>query len=735
MHIQMTRPIDKARVLGKFGKGVTLTQNGRSYRFERDGDRYVIWVQHGNRPAEPFQVHYTLGVNRAQGYLSRMEDGRFYVLPVFWSTAWQRWIDWKEIAPVPDTDHDIRQIWNVSCFNCHATNLSKTYAFDEKKYETHWSEMGIGCEACHGAGRAHNELMRTWEQTPSLKPATLDTRPTNRALSSTLKIFTARADDRRQIYDTCAYCHGNKTNAFVGFQPGMRYDDFALPFLPSQPPVPDDPQGDFWPDGRPSRFNRPQALLQSGCFEKSDITCATCHSIHNSKYPRSLKEPPERHDELCLQCHATARGILPLVARTTAERAAAASQMSSTNPDFNVSVDLRTNDRKGHTHHEPGSQASRCSSCHMSDVNWRLLMRQRDHTFQAPVPELSAKYGVPNACNECHDDKSPEWAIAAMDRWWGDDARRAKVVKVADAMYLGQSMDMTALEPLGKVMVDRSQTVVARAAAAEFAARLLATRSSSMHALTQRSAPSGTTTGGTVMVAPPAPDGGASRARQTSYEFAPATAPCPQGRTTSTGVCAASGGGSDRPVAAAAADAPIPAGLRNALLAAASDPEAIVRTHAVRALSALGDRRAIPSLTARLVDPSRVVRTYAAEALAQLGVVELPGNAGAALRRAQDEYAASLTTFGDNASDYVTLGWFEMERRNDAAATTALQRALQLAPSNPQPRVFLGVVAARAGDYSGAIREWKRVKDAQPAYPNIDRLIDEAERLRKAPRP
>ena len=62
----------------------------------------------------------------------------------------------------------------------------------------------------------------------------------------------------------------------------------------------------------------------------------------------------------------------------------------------------------------------------MSDVNWRLLMRRRDHTFQPPVPETTAAFGVPNACTTCHDDKTPEWAARQMDAWWGDGERRAE---------------------------------------------------------------------------------------------------------------------------------------------------------------------------------------------------------------------------------------------------------------------------------------------------------------------
>ncbi len=32
------------------------------------------------------------------------------------------------------------------------------------------------------------------------------------------------------------------------------------------------------------------------------------------------------------------------------------------------------------------------------------------HTFRAPNPEATQQYGVPNACNQCHSEKSPAWA-------------------------------------------------------------------------------------------------------------------------------------------------------------------------------------------------------------------------------------------------------------------------------------------------------------------------------------
>ena len=71
--------------------------------------------------------------------------------------------------------------------------------------------MGIGCEACHGPGRQHVALMEAWEKDPASKPK-YDNSSKNRQLSDILKIFSVKSSEPRRIYDTCAYCHGNKRN-------------------------------------------------------------------------------------------------------------------------------------------------------------------------------------------------------------------------------------------------------------------------------------------------------------------------------------------------------------------------------------------------------------------------------------------------------------------------------------------------------------------------------------------
>jgi hypothetical protein len=41
----------------------------------------------------------------------------------------------------------------------------------------------------------------------------------------------------------------------------------------------------------------------------------------------------------------------------------------------------------------------------------------RSHTFRFVPPSMTKTDKVPNACNACHTDKSPDWASAALRTW------------------------------------------------------------------------------------------------------------------------------------------------------------------------------------------------------------------------------------------------------------------------------------------------------------------------------
>ncbi len=688
----MTKPVAEATIAGDFREGTRFADHDRSYTFGMKGGKPFIAISFGNLAPETFTVDYTLGAKRYQGYLSTLPEGRIYVLPVFWHVASKRWVDWKEITPIPDGAHEIRQIWNQNCFNCHGTNIVQGYDIAAKQYKSHWTEMGIGCEACHGPGREHVALTEAWEKDPASKPK-YDSSSKNRQLSDTLKIFSTRSSEPRRVYDTCAYCHGNKNNVFVGFKGGDSYADYALPFLISEPLPAFDHQGEFWPDGRPNRFNRPQALTLSGCFKAGAVTCTSCHVAHGSRNEFSLKvniNQGRNGDALCTQCHTQPKALGPAGQQAIGPSGLQAIKSSFTGAGL-----------QAHTFHAPESAGSRCINCHMSDVNWRLLIRRRDHTFQPPVPENTAQFGIPNACTTCHDNRSPEWAAKQMDQWWGDRERRAAAEFLADTMYRAGSGDGSTLPALAKLAVDRSQGLLIRASAAEYIARLVAEqRGSAAPTTTQQSQTSFNTRSG---------GGSYGRSDVRSNDRANA-----------------------RPNDRLDVPAVVTPAITNAMIGAANDPEPIVRAAALRALGTIGDReRVIAPVLARLVDRTRVVRAKAADVLVAMGIVELPGQAGEALRKAQEEYVLSLDAFPDVASNHAAKGWLEAERGNVTVARDALNKATVVEANYAFPWVVKGVLLAREGKFDEAVEMWKKARSIEPSYPNIDQLIAEGEKRKK----
>src|SRR5262249_28583597 len=71
--------------------------------------------------------------------------------------------------------------------------------------------------------------------------------------------------------------------------------------------------------------------------------------------------------------------------------------------------------------------------------------------------------GTPNACNMCHTDRSPEWAMAAVEKWYAHPAGRSP--HYGEALAAARAGSSTAEAELGAVANDRRQTAIARATA------------------------------------------------------------------------------------------------------------------------------------------------------------------------------------------------------------------------------------------------------------------------------
>ncbi len=78
------------------------------------------------------------------------------------------------------------------------------------------------------------------------------------------------------------------------------------------------------------------------------------------------------------------------------------------------------------------------------------------------MPENTVRFGIPNACNVCHQDRDPKWTIAKMSEWY-DDRSRQKLIRRASAFTQARSGDARAVGPLLEILRDPAEGPVVRA--------------------------------------------------------------------------------------------------------------------------------------------------------------------------------------------------------------------------------------------------------------------------------
>jgi tetratricopeptide (TPR) repeat protein len=85
-----------------------------------------------------------------------------------------------------------------------------------------------------------------------------------------------------------------------------------------------------------------------------------------------------------------------------------------------------------------------------------------DHTISVPAPENTRRFGIPNACNECHKDKSAGWSESKLAAWF-PGKRRERAVLDAVAFTRGAAKDPAGEAPLIQIAGDASRPPLIRA--------------------------------------------------------------------------------------------------------------------------------------------------------------------------------------------------------------------------------------------------------------------------------
>lgn len=357
--------------------------NGIHSRFFRNGEKSLIETDGADGRLATFEVRYTFGVDPLQQYLIEFPDGRVQALSIAWDTrpkeqGGQRWFHFYPDATVTHLDplHWTKrhQNWNFMCAECHSTGVHKNYDAVKDRFTTSFAEISVGCEACHGAGSNHVAWARSGRRGDPLKGLLVkfDERVgiswSADATSALPRRNAAPAPLRKEV-ETCGLCHARRGQLAEDWKPGH--------WLSQTHRVSLFDRRLFHADGqmRDNEETYNYAPFKLSRMFAAGVTCSDCHDPHSG----ALKATA---DAICGQCH------MPAKYETVA-----------------------------HRRHDGISLT--CASCHMPARDYMVVDRRHDHGFRIPRPDLSLKFGTPNACNDCYRDRSAEWAADRMANWFG----------------------------------------------------------------------------------------------------------------------------------------------------------------------------------------------------------------------------------------------------------------------------------------------------------------------------
>jgi Cytochrome c554 and c-prime len=220
---------------------------------------------------------------KGQTYLT-WRNNQLFQLPISY------WIDfgWINSPGYTDGTADFNRPIVPRCLECHATYFENIPSPAAPNFyrKTNFT-LGISCERCHGPGRQHVEAEHAHAGSPA--NANAAARSTSSAQSvTTHAIINPAKLTRDQQIEVCSQCHagiGEDIAPAFSYTPGQPLNKFIALQKPD-------------PTARVDVHGNQVALLQrSLCYQKSQMTCTTCHDVHNAEQPATT------YSEKCLQCH------------------------------------------------------------------------------------------------------------------------------------------------------------------------------------------------------------------------------------------------------------------------------------------------------------------------------------------------------------------------------------------------------------------------------------------------
>jgi len=428
-HALAMQPANDSTVLGDF-QDARFQKDGVTSTFYKKDHQFYVRTDGPDGRLQEYPIAYTFGVFPLQQYLIPFPKGWFQCLGIAWDSrpkqeGGQRWFHLYPNQKMPHTDPlhwtGRNQTWNYMCAACHSTNLRPNYDLANDSYATTWSEINVACEACHGPGSEHAAWAREHPKASyqagwgsmglvvDLKPATGSwfLEPGAATMHWKGQARTGR------VVETCAPCHSRRRPITNKDETGSRFLDAYIPVLLDD--------GVYYADGQIQEEDYEYASFLESKMYRAGVLCTDCHN------PHSAKLASENLNVVCGKCHSLAKF-----------------------------------DSEEHHHHKAGGLGALCVNCHMATATYMVVHVRRDHSFRVPRPDFSVDYGTPNACTQCHRDKSAQWAVEAVNRWYGPRRPGPQFVEAIDA---GRHGKVDSEKLLTALIADPGQPGIARATA------------------------------------------------------------------------------------------------------------------------------------------------------------------------------------------------------------------------------------------------------------------------------
>jgi len=178
--------------------------------------------------------------------------------------------------------------------------------------------------------------------------------------------------------------------------------------------------------------------------------------------------------------------------------------------------------------------------------------------------------------------------------------------------------------------------------------------------------------------------------------------------------------------------------VRPTLLQAIQDPSPLVRAAAAEALSVRPGKESFQTLKAAAGDSYRLVRVRAAASLAHYPAAWFQGEDQDAVKKATEEYQASLTARPDQWTSHYNLGNYFLNRGEVKQALAAYDTALKIEPRAAMVMVNAAMAYAQTGGKDQAekflLKAIKVAPDNAAAHFNLGLLQAEQKRTKEAER-